>query len=37
MERVETAVRAEEDRYLESLERKLQTAVDQIARERARR
>ncbi len=37
MGRVEAAVRAEEDRYLESLERKLRTAVDQIARERARR
>ncbi len=37
MERVEAAVRAEEDRYLEALERKLRTAADQIARERASR
>ena len=37
MARVEAAVDAEEDRYLEALERKLRTAADQIARERARR
>ena len=37
MKRVEAAVRAEEDRYLEALERKLRTAADQIARERASR
>jgi hypothetical protein len=36
MARVEAAVEAEEDRYLEALERKLRTAADQIARERAR-
>jgi hypothetical protein len=37
MARVEAAVEAEEDRYLDALERKLRTAADQIARERARR
>jgi hypothetical protein len=37
MARVEAAVEAEEDRYLEALERKLRTAADQIARERGRR
>ncbi len=37
MARVEAAVEAEEDRYLEALERKLRTAADQIARDRARR
>ena len=36
MARVETRGPAEELRYLEALERKLRTAVDQIARERAR-
>jgi hypothetical protein len=34
--RVEAAVRAEELRYLEALERKLRTAADAIARDRAR-
>ena len=35
MKRVERAVRTEELRYLEALERKLRTAADAIARERA--
>jgi hypothetical protein len=34
--RVEQAVRDEELRYLEALERKLRTAADAIARERER-
>jgi hypothetical protein len=37
MARVEAAVRAEEDRYLEALERKLRATADQIAGERRRR
>lgn len=37
MKRVEAAVRAEEDRYLEALERKLRAAAGQIAAERTRR
>lgn len=36
MARVEAAVRAEEERYLEALERKLRTAANQVARARAR-
>jgi hypothetical protein len=37
MRRVEAAVRAEEERYLDALERKLRAALDQIERERADR
>ena len=36
MARVETAIRSEELRYLEALERKLEAAVRDVARERAR-